>query len=97
MKPVLRDICRHMGLEHVAKLPKKGFGMPSEFLNQSKEELIRRAGLALQKLDSNPIAQPVCNNLGKKLAPIAGENMNSIWSTIVLGEWLESIKTAYVD
>ncbi len=97
MKPVLRDICRYMGLEHVAKLPKKGFGMPSEFLNQSKEELIRRAGLALQKLDSNPIAQPVCNNLGKKLAPIAGENMNSIWSTIVLGEWLESIKTAYVD
>ena len=50
MKPILRDICRHLGLEHVANLPKKGFGMPGEFLNQSKDELVRRAGVSLKTL-----------------------------------------------
>ena len=55
MKPVLRDICRTIGLEHVANLPKKGFGMPGEFLNQNKDELVVRAGKSLQTLDSNPL------------------------------------------
>ena len=55
MKPILRDICRHIGLEHVASLPEKGFGMPAEFLNISKDQLVHRAGVALKKLDTNPM------------------------------------------
>ena len=97
MKPVLRDICRHVGLEHVANLPKKGFGMPAEFLNQNKEQLVKRAGLALKSLDSNPMVNEVIPDLGKKLAPFAGGNMNALWATIVLGEWFDSLKLSYVD
>ena len=97
MKPVLRDICRTIGLEHVANLPKKGFGMPGEFLNQNKDELVVRAGESLQKLDSNPLVNQSIPSLGRKLSPYAGANMNSLWATIVLGEWFESLKAAYVD
>ncbi len=97
MKPILRDICRHIGLEHVANLPKKGFGMPAEFLNMSKDQLIHRAGVALKKLDINPIVNCKIVQFGQKLAPFAGANMNALWATIVLGEWLESLKVTYVD
>ncbi|MDA9689867.1 asparagine synthase (glutamine-hydrolyzing) [Betaproteobacteria bacterium] len=97
MKPVLRDICRYLGLEHVANLPKKGFGMPAEFLSHSKDELVKRTGLALKKLDGNPIVNSGIHNLGSKLAPFAGANMNSLWATIVLGEWFESLQINYVD
>ena len=48
MKPVLRDICRKIGLSHVADLPKKGFGMLGEFLEKSKNMLVERAGNALK-------------------------------------------------
>ena len=85
MKPVLRDICRKIGLKHVADLPKKGFGMPAEFLSQNKEELTTRAKNALNSLNSSPMI-PV-NNFGTKLSTFAGANMNSLWATIVLGEW----------
>ena len=98
MKPILRDICRHIGLEHVASLPKKGFGMPAEFLNMSKDQLIKRAGAALKKLDINPMVTSRIPDFGKKLAPFAGNNMNALWGTIVLGEWLDAIKKAkHVD
>ena len=83
MKPILRDICRHIGLEHVASLPKKGFGMPAEFLNISKDQLIQRAGVALKKLDTNPVVTSRIQISGKKLAPFAGNNMNALWGTIV--------------
>ena len=53
MKPVLRDICRKIGLTHVADLPKKGFGMPSEFLAQNTEELTMRAQNSLNTLNSS--------------------------------------------
>ena len=85
MKPVLRDICRKIGLKHVADLPKQGFGMPAEFLSQNKEELTTRAKNALNSLNSSPMI-PV-NNFGTKLSTFAGANMNSLWATIVLGEW----------
>ncbi len=85
MKPVLRDICRKIGLKHVADLPKKGFGMPAEFLSQNKEELTTRAKNALNSLNSSQMI-PV-NNFGTKLSTFAGANMNSLWATIVLGEW----------
>ena len=72
--------------------------MPAEFLNISKDQLIHRAGVALKKLDTNPMVTSGIPDFGKKLAPFAGNNMNALWGTIVLGEWLESIrKVKYVD
>ena len=41
MKPVLRDICRALGLQHVPT-SKKGFGMPGEYLAQNKDQLLVR-------------------------------------------------------
>ena len=90
MKPVLRDICRKIGLDHVANLPKKGFGMPQDFLSQSKDQLVHRAGKALQFIDKcDMITLP---NFGKKLSRFAGVNMNALWATIVLGEWLANLQ-----
>ena len=91
MKPVLRDICRKIGLSHVADLPKKGFGMPSEFLSQNKEELTIRAKNALNFLNSSKMI-PV-DNFGTKLSMFAGANMNSLWATIVLGEWFANYES----
>ena len=59
--------------------------MPAEFLSQNKEELTTRAKNALNSLNSSPMI-PV-NNFGTKLSTFAGANMNSLWATIVLGEW----------
>ena len=70
--------------------------MPGEFLNQSRDELIRRTGISL-KCDSNPLVNQTVPDLGKLLTPFAGANMNSLWATIVLSEWFESLKVTYVD
>ena len=67
--------------------------MPAEFLNMGKDlNSIHRAGVALKKLDTNPMVTSRIPDFGKKLAPFAGNNMNALWGTIVLGEWLESIR-----
>ena len=89
MKPVLRDICRSIGLKHVADLPKKGFGMPAQFLNSQKDQLVSRAGRALSFLNKSGAVNHVIPDLGTKLSAYAGSNMNSLWATIVLGEWFE--------
>ena len=90
MKPVLRDICRKIGLAHVADLPKKGFGMPAGFLNRSKRQLVDRARRALDYMNSGKFFGSV--DVGTKIANYAGANMNSLWATIVLGEWLQNLE-----
>jgi asparagine synthase (glutamine-hydrolysing) len=91
LKPVLRDLARKMGLGHVADLPKKGFGMPPAFLQMSQILLGARAGRAVTVLDSSPLVPPHLAGLGSRLASLAGSNGNTLWATIVLGEWLESL------
>jgi asparagine synthase (glutamine-hydrolysing) len=86
MKPILRQICKELGLEHVAGMGKKGFGMPAQFLFAGQDQLMRRANAALiqiaAKLGEKELAKRIANN--------AAGNMNSLWATIVLGEWLEA-------
>jgi asparagine synthase (glutamine-hydrolysing) len=89
MKPVLRDICRKLGLSHVADLPKKGFGMPAEFLKRTERELVERARNSLIFLDS--CEKIPISDFGKKISKHAGLNMNSLWSVIVLGEWFKEM------
>ena len=91
MKPVLRDICRKIGLTHVAELPKKGFGMPAEFLSKSKDQLVNRARNALEYMNSSELIG--ISGFGTKISKFAGANMNSLWATIVLGEWLKDLET----
>ena len=90
MKPVLRDICRSVGLAHVADLPKKGFGMPAQYLAQNKDQLLLRARDALNYLNKSPAIND--KSFGTKLSKFAGSNMNSLWATIVLGEWLQNLE-----
>ena len=86
MKPVLREICLKLGLQHVASLEKKGFGMPPEFLALDEAGLVARANNALQS-----IGRAVSSDINLNAwAAHAGKNMNSLWATIVLGEWLEA-------
>lgn len=91
LKPVLRDLARKMGLGHVADLPKKGFGMPAAFLQMSQASLGARAGRAVAVLDSSPLIPSHLAGLGSRLRGLAGSNGNTLWATIVLGEWLESL------
>ena len=91
MKPILRDICRKIGLSHVADLPKKGFGMPAEFLSKTKDQLLIRARNALDYMNSSKLIG--INGFGTKISKFAGANMNSLWATIVLGEWLKDLET----
>jgi hypothetical protein len=88
MKPVLREICNRLGLQHVAKLEKKGFGMPAEFLAQDQAALSARTKVALQAIQRR-VGRTVNMH---KWAEHAGKNMNALWATIVLGEWLEAPK-----
>ena len=53
MKPVLRDICRALGLQHVADFPKKVFGMPGEYLAQNKDQLLVRVRDSLNYLNKS--------------------------------------------
>ena len=86
MKPVLRHICKGLGLEHVAGLKKKGFGMPAQFLFAGQDELKRRATAALATIAFVMKDKRLAMSIGQA----AGANQNSLWATIVLGEWLES-------
>lgn len=86
MKPVLREICNRLGLSHVAKLEKKGFGMPAEFLAQDQNALAARATSALKAIQRRVAGKA---NM-KAWAEHTPKNMNALWATIVLGEWLEA-------
>ena len=86
MKPVLREICNRLGLSHVAKLEKRGFGMPAEFLAQDQNALAARATLALKAIQRRVAGKA---NM-KTWAEHTPKNMNALWATIVLGEWLEA-------
>jgi asparagine synthase (glutamine-hydrolysing) len=86
MKPVLRELCNRLGLSHVAKLEKKGFGMPAEFLSKDQNALVARANQALKVIQGR-----VAGRVDMRAwATYASKNMNALWATVVLGEWLEA-------
>lgn len=84
-KIILREICRRAGLPHVAKLEKKGFGMPQEFMALNRDDLHARAKHAMAVIEKT-ITFPLNFNLWKQNTLL---NINALWATIVLGEWLE--------
>ena len=91
LKPVLRALAQKLGLQHIVSLPKKGFGMPSAFLNANAESLSVRGAQSLEVLNSHPLLPSSQRGLGERLRPVIGANANSLWATIVLGEWLRAL------
>lgn len=91
LKPVLRMLAQKIGLGHIANLPKKGFGMPGVFLQANSGSLQMRAQHALSVLNRHRLLPQELTNLGSQLQPIVSANANSLWTTIVLGEWLQSV------
>lgn len=91
LKPVLRMLAQKIGLGHIVNLPKKGFGMPGAFLQANAGSLQMRAQQALSVLNRHPLLPGELTNLGQQLQPIVSTNANSLWATIVLGEWLQSV------
>ena len=93
LKPVLRALAQKLGLGHIVNLPKKGFGMPGAFLKANAAELATRGASALDVLNGHPMLSPQMRGLGDRLRPVVGANANSLWATIVLGEWLRALPT----
>lgn len=91
LKPVLRRLAQKIGLGHIVNLPKKGFGMPGAFLQANAGSLQMRAQQALSVLNRHPLLPGELTNLGQQLQPVVSTNANSLWATIVLGEWLQSV------
>ncbi len=91
LKPVLRALAQKLGLGHIVNLPKKGFGMPGAFLKVNAAELSMRGAAALDVLNTHPLLSPQVRGLGDRLRPVVGSNANSLWATIVLGEWLRAL------
>lgn len=91
LKPVLRMLAQKIGLGHIVNLPKKGFGMPGAFLQANAGSLQMRAQQALSVLNRHPLLPGKLTNLGQQLQPVVSTNANSLWATIVLGEWLQSV------
>ncbi|MBM4234509.1 MAG: asparagine synthase (glutamine-hydrolyzing) [Gammaproteobacteria bacterium] len=91
LKPVLRGMAQKLGLGHIVNLPKKGFGMPGAFLKANAAELSTRGAAALDVLNTHPLLSPQMRGLGDRLRPVVGANANSLWATIVLGEWLRAL------
>ena len=91
LKPVLRMLAQKIGLGHIVNLPKKGFGMPGAFLQANAGSLQMRAQHALSVLNRHPLLPDGITHLGQQLQPVVSTNANSLWATIVLGEWLQSV------
>lgn len=91
LKPVLRMLAQKIGLGHIVNLPKKGFGMPGAFLQANAGSLQMRAQQALSVLNRHPLLPGELAHLGQQLQPVVSTNANSLWATIVLGEWLQSV------
>jgi asparagine synthetase B (glutamine-hydrolysing) len=91
LKPALRMLAQKIGLGHIVNLPKKGFGMPGAFLQANAGSLQMRAQQALVGLTRHPLLPDELKDLGLQLQPVVATNANSLWATIVLGEWLQSV------
>jgi asparagine synthase (glutamine-hydrolysing) len=77
-KLVLREIAARYLPKEVALAPKKGFGLPKGVFGQNAK--------LMQELYEE--AAPWCAKVGLPKPP---NNMNAVWSFVVLGSWLRSI------
>lgn len=91
-KPVLRRVAADLGLEHVARLEKRGFGMPNQYLFGDQEAMKSRLNKCTDFFNRSTLLAELKerNRLGSFDFKI--DNANSMWATIVLAEWLMEIE-----
>ena len=91
LKIILRLIAQRNGLEHLSNLKKRGFGMPPAFLLGDKKNLQARFSNSVNSIKTSPLVANMQHSLMKNFDKFNATNINSIWATIVLGEWLEGL------
>jgi asparagine synthase (glutamine-hydrolysing) len=91
LKIILRLIAQRNGLGHLSNLKKRGFGMPPSFLLGDKKNLQTRFLKSVGLIKTSPLVKNMEHSVMKNFDNFNATNINSIWATIVLGEWLEGL------
>jgi asparagine synthase (glutamine-hydrolysing) len=91
LKIMLRMIAQRNGLEHLSDLKKRGFGMPPAFLLGDKSSLQARFSRCVNMIKVSPLVKNMQHSVLENFDKFNATNINSIWATIVLGEWLEGV------
>jgi len=88
-KLTLRQILGKYLPADIVTLPKRGFGMPASVFINNKEKTAIELGIARERLLGTRFfsERP---KLVDALMQKAGQNINSVWATIVLGQWAEA-------
>jgi asparagine synthetase B (glutamine-hydrolysing) len=88
-KLVLRQILGKYLPADIVALPKRGFGMPRSVFLNNKEKVAVELGIARERLSVTRFfaERP---KLIDGLMQQAGQNINSAWATIVLGQWVDA-------
>ena len=89
-KAVLRRLMAKYVPQEFAYAPKKGFGMPASVFLQNADRVRAEINSAIGALAQSSFFAARKGSI-EKLAVWAGHNTNSIWATIVLGKWIESL------
>ena len=84
-----RLLAKHLPMNHVTA-PKKGFGMPPSVFLNNKERVIAELGKAHGILSQTAFFKERPGT-AEALAKWAPHNTNSIWATIALAKWVESV------
>ena len=91
LKILLRAIAQKNGLGHLANLKKRGFGMPADFLLGDKKNIQLRFSKSVNLIKTSPYVKNMRHSVISNFDRFNATNINSIWATIVLGEWLEGL------
>lgn len=90
-KIILRNIAQRNNLGHLASLKKRGFGMPTAFLLGDEKDLSKRFKRSIDLIKQSPLIKNMKSPVSKYIMEIKATNLNAIWATIVLGEWLDGL------
>jgi asparagine synthase (glutamine-hydrolysing) len=90
-KIILRHIAKRNKLDHLSSLKKRGFGMPAAFLLGDNEKLNQRFINSVESIKRSPLIRNMQRPVIDYFKSIKATNINSVWATIVLGEWLEGL------
>ena len=90
-KVLLRHIAHKNGLTHLSSLKKQGFGMPLSFILGDEAHVRERFKNSVESIMGSPLIKAMDDRIAVNFANVKANNINSIWATIVLGEWLEGI------
>ncbi|MDY0882648.1 asparagine synthase (glutamine-hydrolyzing) [Dongia soli] len=88
-KLTLRQILGKYLPSDIVSLPKRGFGMPASVFINNKEKTAAELDVTRERILGTRFFSER-RELVESLMQKSGQNINSIWATIVLGQWMES-------